>query len=354
MRGGPSNAHSITTIRPLSRRWAIVSAPLPIDVQVGDRVRVEDPQALDRPLRRDVHVAAVAARRGADEEHPLPPDPGGELLVDLVEDLAHRADPTGRAPRISSATSSGPRPVTSTISTPGELAHPRELALGEVARAALHRLDVAGAAAPRSRAPCAPSSDAPAACGGADLVDRAGRDHRVDARVDPRVQRLALHDEPDEARRVARLGGPQLVRAPRRGLELAELEQLERADDPAAVARLDRPRPPTARAARELRVQRLRAAAVELGLPARADLVGRRRAQREVGERGAQVEAGAADHDRPRARRAAAPSISACASCGVLAGAEARVDRQDRDEAVLEARLLGRASATPVSVSRPR
>ena len=29
MRGGPSNAHSITTMRPFSRRWAIVSAPLP-------------------------------------------------------------------------------------------------------------------------------------------------------------------------------------------------------------------------------------------------------------------------------------------------------------------------------------
>jgi hypothetical protein len=30
MRGGPSKAQSITTIRPLSRRWAIVSAPLPM------------------------------------------------------------------------------------------------------------------------------------------------------------------------------------------------------------------------------------------------------------------------------------------------------------------------------------
>ena len=27
--GGPSNAQSMTTIRPFSRRWAIVSAPLP-------------------------------------------------------------------------------------------------------------------------------------------------------------------------------------------------------------------------------------------------------------------------------------------------------------------------------------
>jgi hypothetical protein len=29
IRGGPSNAHSMTTMRPFSRRWAIVSAPLP-------------------------------------------------------------------------------------------------------------------------------------------------------------------------------------------------------------------------------------------------------------------------------------------------------------------------------------
>ena len=29
IRGGPSNAQNITQMRPLSRRWAIVSAPLP-------------------------------------------------------------------------------------------------------------------------------------------------------------------------------------------------------------------------------------------------------------------------------------------------------------------------------------
>ena len=38
---------------------------------------------------------------------------------------------------------------------------------------------------------------------------------------------------------------------------------------------------------------------------------------------------------------------------GVLADAEGRVDRQERDQAVLEPRLLG-GVATPVSVSRPR
>ena len=104
----------------------------------------------------------------------------------------------------------------------------------------------------------------------------------------------------------------------------------------------------------ELGVQRLGPARGELGLPALAHALGRRRAQVEVGERRAQVQAGAADDDRRRARRRASPSISACASCGVLAGAEARVDGHERDEPVLEPRALGRASATPVRVSRPR
>ena len=59
---------------------------------------------------------------------------------------SHRRELRLAAARASRAatSSAGSRPVTSTISTPGELAHPGELALGVVARAALHRLDVAG------------------------------------------------------------------------------------------------------------------------------------------------------------------------------------------------------------------
>jgi len=34
-------------------------------------------------------MAVDAARRRGDEEHALATDPGGELVVDLVEDLAH-------------------------------------------------------------------------------------------------------------------------------------------------------------------------------------------------------------------------------------------------------------------------
>ena len=48
------------------------------------------------------------------------------------------------AARISTATSLGRAPVMSITLRPGELAHPGQLAAGVVARAALHRLDVAG------------------------------------------------------------------------------------------------------------------------------------------------------------------------------------------------------------------
>ena len=57
-------------------------------VVVFDRPLVEDAQRADRPLRRHVHVAAVAGS-GGDEEEPLAADPGCELGVDAVEDFAH-------------------------------------------------------------------------------------------------------------------------------------------------------------------------------------------------------------------------------------------------------------------------
>ena len=49
---------------------------------------IEHPQALDRPLRREVDVAAVV-RCGGDEEQRLLLDPLLELCVDAVVDLAH-------------------------------------------------------------------------------------------------------------------------------------------------------------------------------------------------------------------------------------------------------------------------
>ena len=58
-------------------------------VDVGDPPRAKGAQPFDRPLGRDVDMAVDAARRRGDEEHAPATDPGGELVVDLVEDLAH-------------------------------------------------------------------------------------------------------------------------------------------------------------------------------------------------------------------------------------------------------------------------
>ncbi len=59
------------------------------EVQVGERVVIEQPQRPDRALWRDVDVAVVAARRGADEEHRLALDPAREERLDPLEDLCH-------------------------------------------------------------------------------------------------------------------------------------------------------------------------------------------------------------------------------------------------------------------------
>ena len=80
---------------------------------------------------------------------------------------------------------------------------------------------------------------------------------------------------------------------------------------------------------------------LELGGPALAHPLRRRRAQVELGERRAQVEARAADDDRPPALREQ-PVDLGVGELRVLADAERRVDRQEGDEAVLERRALGR------------
>ena len=103
-------------------------------------------------------------------------------------------------------------------------------------------------AARRSRAPCARSPTPRPRARGADLLDRAAR--RPSRRRARRCARRARSRS--MTRPTSRVGwrvslGPQPVVALRR-LELAEVEQLERADDAAAVARVDRARPPTARA----------------------------------------------------------------------------------------------------------
>src|SRR5215217_4426979 len=61
------------------------------DVQVRDGSRPQHPQAADWPLWRDVDMAVAVERSRTREEERLSSHPGGEVLVDLVEYLAHAA-----------------------------------------------------------------------------------------------------------------------------------------------------------------------------------------------------------------------------------------------------------------------
>ena len=167
-----------------------------------------------------------------------------------------------------------------------ELSHPRQLPARIVAGSPLHRLDVTRQQLIKAER-LAGGRRRAGGVGTANLRLRAGGDHRLDPRVDPLVQLLALEHQPDEQRAVAHLAGPQL------GvlgvtIELSGVEQLERPDDPLAVAGIDLRRGPRSSLAQEA-VERRRASALELGDPVLAGPFGRWRAQAELGERRAQV-----------------------------------------------------------------
>ena len=209
-------------------------------------------------------------------------------------------------PCSSAATSSASRPVTSIEPHAGELAHPGQLAPGVLARVRSPSPRRRPRAAPRSRAPCARCSTRPVGRA-PDLVDGARGDHRLDAAVDALAQRVALHHQAGEQRRVAGVGHPQLRVAAGGGRRLDPgVEQLERAHDPAAVGRPDaggdrraRARParraaPPGRARSSCACRRARAAGPAAG-------AGRGRPARRAGRgRCRRPRAGAA---RPPARR---------------------------------------------------
>ena len=170
--------------------------------------------------------------------------------------------------------------------------------------------------------------------GATHLLAHPRREHLLHARVDQRVQLpRAPSSSPTSSvgwRSSALHSRPAILGR----LELAGVEQLQRAHDALAVVRVDplgRPR----RAARELGVQRRRPAPLELGGPVLARALGRRRSQIELGERRAQVQAGAADDDRapPGGQQ---PIDLGVRELGVLADAERRVERQEGDEAMFE------------------
>src|SRR5205807_9581873 len=103
-----------------------------------------------------------------------------------------------------------------------------------------------------------------------------------------------------EQRGAAQRLAPQL-RGSLGGLELAEREQLERPHDAMAVVGVDAAGRPWS-ALGERRVQRRRAAPLELGYPALAHALGGWGPQVELGERRAQVQPGPTHDDRPPAR----------------------------------------------------
>ena len=151
------------------RRYRIASrAPLP-DSSASRAVGVEDPQRARRsPARRAARArgrrrrrcpmwrsqsrrdarrrsARTAARRARRSGSRCPAPATSRSASARASLCAAAARPRRRR---------ASRPVTSTCSTPGELAQPRQLALGVAARAALHRLDVAVEQLVEARAPC--------------------------------------------------------------------------------------------------------------------------------------------------------------------------------------------------------
>src|SRR5690606_38649271 len=81
-----------------------------VEVEVGDLVRPQDAERVEA-LRRHVHVPVDVRGGGADEEHRLRRQEGGEPLVDPVEDLRHRTAPLLEGPCQTSRASSRSRTV---------------------------------------------------------------------------------------------------------------------------------------------------------------------------------------------------------------------------------------------------
>ena len=321
-------------------------------------VGVEDPQVghVRGVRRRREQQHAVGERRRSAPSHSRRTRAGGELERELValddqvvvaeglpllEAHGHAASES----RISRAIGRRIAPGDVDHAHARELAHPRQLALGVVARAALHPLDVAreqlleaerlarrlrGAGGVRARST---SSRAPAASiSSTRRVDRARRAPRA----------------PSSARRAASGGA-----APRSTAARGPRAARARPSSSSSSARTTRWRslgsiPSAAHGARSAstRVQRRRRPALELGRPALAHALRRRRAQVELGQRRAQVQAGAADDDRPPPCGEQLVDLRV-RELGVLPDAEGRVERQERHEPVLERRLLGRARRRP-------
>ena len=90
-----------------------------------------------------------------------------------------------------------------------DLAHPGQLAACVVARALLHLLDVAVEQLVEAERLAGGAAGAKGV-GASSLVRGSGGDERLDPGVDSLVEPPAVHVEAEDRRRVARLGGPEL------------------------------------------------------------------------------------------------------------------------------------------------
>ena len=238
----------------------------------------------------------------------------------------------------SAATSSGSRPVTSIGSDAGQLAHPGELALGVLAGAGLHGLDVAVEQLLEAERLARGGRGAGRVGGAGPPRRRRRRPSRRPARRSARPA-LAVHHQAGQQRRVAGLLGPQLGRRRRRAA--ARRPRAARARARAACRRSARwPGGRPARAPASSACSARGALGRSSALRQRSRTPRGGRAEVELGQRGAQVEAGAADDDRaPAGERS--PRRSRRGRGGVLARAEGLGDRHEAEQAVLEPRLLG-------------
>ncbi len=206
-------------------------------------------------------------------------------------------------------------------------------------------------AAPRSPSALRAVTDAPAALARRTSSCAPGRDHRVDPGVDLRVQLLALHHQPDQQRRPAHRG--RSTAPTRRRAARARRRRAARARARSAGGRPAGSRPPPrARAARGRRVAR----------PGpRCSSSASQRSRTPSGGGGRRLSSvSAARRYRP------VPPTTIGRSAGVeqrvdlgvgelrvLAGAELRVDGQERDQPMLELRPARAGPAAPVRISSP-
>jgi hypothetical protein len=138
---------------------------------------------------------------------------------------------------------------------------------------------------------------------------------------------------------MAQIGAPQL-RGVRWGRDVTRVDQLERSKHPLTIVRVYR-RARRRCPALQHSVQGGRPPTLELDAPALPHARRRRRAEGEVAQGGPQVEAGASHDERTPSAREQRVDLGV-GELGILARAERLRQGDERDEAQLERRPLGR------------